>query len=43
MLTAAPQLLAVMNRKLLHSQRQLIEFVDVIALEVQCYIHFLRE
>lgn len=38
-----PQLLAVMNRKLLHSQRQLIEFVDVIAPEVQCYIHFLWE
>jgi len=43
MLTAAPQLLAVMNRKLLHSQRQLIEFGDVIAPEVQCYIHFLWE
>ena len=38
-----PQLLAVMNRKLLHNQRQLIEFVDVIAPEVQCYIHFLRK
>ena len=30
-----------MNRKLLHSQRQRIEVVDVIAPEVQCCIHFL--
>ena len=37
------QLSAVVTREFICDQRQLIELVDVVAPEVQCYIHFLRE